>query len=129
MRSQTDLPSGTTFTSIKTKVATIDTYLSTIANLDLVKIDVEGAEINVLGGMKETLFRFQPFVFVEHGIHGPEHFGYGPEDFWDLVESLSYKILTVDGQEITTREALVDSFYNWPIWNYLLVSNQRLGLM
>ena len=126
MRNPTELPGATTFTSIKTKVVRVDTYLRNLVNLELVKIDVEGAEINVLYGMKQTLLRFQPILFVEHGVHGPEHYGYGPKDFWNFAEKLNYKILTVDGQEITTRETMIDSFYNWPIWNYLLVPKQRL---
>jgi FkbM family methyltransferase len=125
VRSNAELPSGTTFTSIETSVVSIDTYLKKIQNLDLVKIDVEGAEINVLKGMRDTLNKHRPFVFVEHGIHGPEHFGYGPKDFWEIVECLSYKILTVDGQEISSLELFIESFYNWPIWNYLLVPNWR----
>jgi FkbM family methyltransferase len=125
MRNQNELPSGTTFTSVETKIVSIDACMKHIKNLDLVKIDVEGAEINVLIGMRKTISKFRPIIFVEHGIHGPEHFGYGPNDFWEIVESLNYRILTVDGQEVSSCDVLVDSFFNWPIWNYLLVPNQR----
>jgi FkbM family methyltransferase len=125
MRNQQELPSGTTFTSIETKVVSIDAYLKTIKNLDLVKIDIEGAEINALIGMKALLIKYRPFIFVEHGVHGSEHFGFGPKDFWETVVNMNYRILTVDGQEIGSLEVLIDSYFNWPIWNYLLVPNER----
>ncbi|MFN7307517.1 MAG: FkbM family methyltransferase [Acetobacteraceae bacterium] len=46
---------------------TLDSVLEAAAceGLDLIKIDVEGFEIDILAGAKNTLRRFQPVVFLE----------------------------------------------------------------
>mgnify|MGYP006425957123 CR=1 FL=1 len=46
----------------------LDSWLmkENLKKIDLVKIDVEGFELNVLKGMKKILLRDKPFVFVEH---------------------------------------------------------------
>src|SRR5262245_6335428 len=41
------------------------------ARLDLVKLDVEGADLQALWGMRETLERFRPVLFIEdHSVYG-----------------------------------------------------------
>ena len=122
MRALDKLPSGTTFSSVESKVVALDDYLKRIKNLDLVKIDVEGGEIDVLIGMNKILEKFKPIIFIEHGIEGPEYFGHGPGDFWRIVKEHKYEIFTADGQNIVNRETFEDSFYNWPIWNYVLIA-------
>ena len=48
-------------------VETIDDFLMTTppVRLDLVKIDVEGFELNVLKGAIKTLSKYKPILFVE----------------------------------------------------------------
>jgi FkbM family methyltransferase len=69
---------------------------------DLVKIDVEGLEGQVLRGMRETLRRARPRLFIE--IHGAEASD-KDENARQVVSILSeegYKVLHVEtGQEIT----------------------------
>lgn len=55
--------------------------------LDLVKVDVEGADLHALRGMSGLLGRHRPVLFVEsHHIHGY----YGLGELTDLIESLGY---------------------------------------
>jgi FkbM family methyltransferase len=46
---------------------TLDTIVDELAldRVDLVKIDVEGYEIDVLGGMSRTIAKFAPLIFME----------------------------------------------------------------
>ena len=44
--------------------------IAQLNRLDLIKIDVEGAESRVLDGAKETLNRFRPVLIIE--LHAPE---------------------------------------------------------
>jgi hypothetical protein len=54
---------------------------------NVVKIDVEGAEVRVLKGAVQTLTQFRPKLFIE--IHGPrEH-----TDCREFLEGIGYNLL------------------------------------
>ena len=55
----------------------------------LVKIDVEGAEIAVLEGMRETVTRHQPAIICE--LHDTHH------EFVTLMEGLGYRLINLEG--------------------------------
>lgn len=56
--------------------------------MDLVKLDVEGADLHALRGMAGTLARFRPMLFIEdHSIYGY----YDRDDLLALLESLGYE--------------------------------------
>ncbi len=57
---------------------------------DLVKIDVEGAELIVLGGMRETLRAVKPLLLCE--LHDT-NLGYG-----EFVDSIDYRVRVIDGE-------------------------------
>ncbi len=52
---------------------------------DVIKIDVEGAEQQVLEGALETLRRHRPIVIFEHGTGSAEAFGTCPGDIYQLL--------------------------------------------
>lgn len=49
-------------------ISTLDSFMSKhkIEKVDLLKIDVEGMDIQVLRGAKETIKRCKPAIFIEH---------------------------------------------------------------
>jgi hypothetical protein len=57
--------------------------------MDLVKLDVEGADLRALVGMRDTLARYRPVLFIEdHSIYG-----YYSEDELDTcLEALRYSV-------------------------------------
>jgi len=50
---------------IRVKLAPLDDEFAAVGDLDFIKIDVEGSEMNVLGGARRTLAEQQPIVLVE----------------------------------------------------------------
>ncbi len=52
---------------------------------DLVKVDVEGAELLVLRGGAEFFRRDRPFLLFECGPDGPAMFGFTPADLFNEV--------------------------------------------
>jgi FkbM family methyltransferase len=51
--------------SITVKVTTLDAQLKNVEKIDLIKIDVEGFELNVLKGAKRILTEDRPVLFME----------------------------------------------------------------
>jgi FkbM family methyltransferase len=86
-----------------------------------IKIDVEGAELLVLRGARETIRRWRPTLVFEHGIGAADHYGTGPADVYDLlVDELDMRIFDLDGAGPYTRRTFEDIFAE-PLWNFLAV--------
>lgn len=61
-----------------------------MAKLDLVKIDVEGAEVNVLKGMNNLINKFKPVIFIEISIENLKKYGHTISDIYELLISMDY---------------------------------------
>jgi FkbM family methyltransferase len=72
---------------------------------DLMKIDVEGAEIGVLRGARETIARCRPLIFLS--VH-PEQIGllgHDKEELPALIDEIGYICRDIDGSEARPLEA------------------------
>jgi FkbM family methyltransferase len=81
--------------SVKVECVTIDSYITQnkIDFVDLVKIDVEGGEINVLKGATSLLSRDDaPLIMCEFGDETLAGFGYVGSQLHTYFESLGYLI-------------------------------------
>lgn len=82
----------------------------------LIKIDVEGGEMDVLEGAEKVLSGFKPLVIFECGLGGSDIYGTTPERVFDFFSSRGYRIFLLDAfvrnKPALTREALADQFYN-----------------
>jgi FkbM family methyltransferase len=59
--------------------------------IDGIKIDVEGAELKVLNGMKQLLLEHAPFIFIEIMSDLLKKFEAVPEDIYRFLEARGYK--------------------------------------
>ncbi len=84
----------------------------------LLKIDVEGAELQVLRGGSETLARHRPVVLFEHGVGGSDLYGAGPGEVFDVLAEARLRIFDLDGEGPYTRERF-EAIFEQPIWNFL----------
>lgn len=66
-------------------IDTLDNVIPKKTAIDLIKIDVEGAELGVLLGAKTILQRDQPTVIFEHEYEKAKRFGTSPEQVHDLL--------------------------------------------
>lgn len=65
----------------------LDERLEALGRLDLVKLDVEGADIEALHGMSQTLLRLRPALFIElHHMYGY----YDRADLEAVLEGFGY---------------------------------------
>ncbi len=72
----------------------IDDYVKkkNISRLDLLKIDVDGFDVEVLFGAKETLDRFSPVVLIEYSDITLEKRGYSKEDIDAFLKKKGYRM-------------------------------------
>lgn len=79
-------------TKITVQQKTVDTWAreNDIQRLDFIKMDIQGAELDLLQGASETINRFKPTIFLEAHDH--------KEQIFDLLSGYGYKInLVTDG--------------------------------
>ncbi len=80
---------------ITVETGLLDQFIPDDLRIDLVKIDVEGAEFKVMMGGVKTFRRCKPVVIFE--------FGLGAAEFYDSNPAQLYTFLTVDcGMQIST---------------------------
>ena len=70
---------------IPVEVRRLDDIIPVDVRIRLIKIDVEGGELDVLRGGLETLRRSHPTLIFEHGIGGSDNYGATPEQLYDLL--------------------------------------------
>lgn len=88
---------------------TLDRVVSPDLPVDFVKVDVEGAQLQVFRGATRTLSRWRPFVVFEHGKQAEESYGTTSEMVFDLLVGrcgLEISLLSrwLDGGEPLNRE-------------------------
>lgn len=99
---------------ITVEVSTLDIELAELRP-DVIKIDVEGAELDVLAGGREVLARARPLVIFEHVATAAALYGSSSTAVWDLLSELGYEIFSVTGDGPVPRAAFAEnaSVVNW----------------
>ena len=95
-----------------------------IHRCDFIKIDVEGAELDVLQGGRQFLARHRPLVSIEYGYPAYSVYGREPGDLFDKAQEIGYVVTDLLGQPFLSRSdwlLAVDRYY----WDYLLVPQER----
>lgn len=81
---------------INVKVTTLDKAIPKKQRIDLVKIDVEGAEFGVLKGGKSLILRDKPVIIFEHELDKAKKYKTGIFDVYDfLVKDCGMAIYTL----------------------------------
>jgi FkbM family methyltransferase len=118
---------------------TLDSFVAEhgIDRIDLVKIDVEGAELSVLDGAKETLSALQPMVVLEFTSFGfTLHQGILPQAALARIRAIFPYVYVMDRRDGSLRRLstardtyafLYDNGIRGPVDN-LLCSFQDLGI-
>ncbi len=100
---------------IDVTVSTLDDELAELLPT-VVKIDVEGAELDVLRGARTVLLRARPLVIFEHVAAAARPYGFSSQELWDQLVELGYSIYAVTGAGPFTREAFAEEpglHVNW----------------
>jgi len=73
-----------------------DLYGDPEPRIDLIKLDVEGAELDILKGARKVLERDHPLLLAEVHASKLPSYGYTTSDFMDLVTSFGYECTPLD---------------------------------
>ncbi|MDC0931506.1 FkbM family methyltransferase [Methylophilaceae bacterium] len=89
------------FNKTSKKQITIDLYCNA-HNIkpDLIKIDVEGAEIDVLRGARKTISKFKPIIFLSVHPREIRALGYSEQDLLYEIHKNNYKLTNIDGSKV-----------------------------
>lgn len=99
---------------ITVSVSTLDEQLGEHTPC-VVKIDVEGAELDVIEGGRQLLMRAKPVLIVEHVATAAALYGADSGVLWDLLDELGYETLSITGVGPFTRQAFAanTTLVNW----------------
>ncbi len=99
---------------IEVSVRRLDDIIEPGTHVDFIKIDVEGAELGVLKGAKNTLKKHKPIVVFECGLGASEYYGTKPEDVARFFQDIGMKLYTllqyVQNKAPLTTDEFVDIF-------------------
>jgi FkbM family methyltransferase len=90
---------------IEVRVSTLDRELAAGPGPDVLKIDVEGGELDVLRGGRETLARSRPLIVFEHVAAAAALYGAASGELWDELSALGYEVLALTGGPPLDRAA------------------------
>lgn len=62
-------------------------------NIDVIKIDVEGAELGVLRGGEALILKNRPVIMFESGAPKNDGLGFSKEDLWDWFDEHKFELL------------------------------------
>lgn len=113
-------PNITGVQEIKVKLLRLDDALPANYMVDVLKIDVEGAELAVLRGATETLKRCRPTVIFEFQKERAISYGDSPAPYFDLLcRELGYTLFRVDGVGPLTPESFDEVFESGDCFNFI----------
>ena len=97
----------------------LDNMIPEEVKIDFIKIDVEGAEFQVLRGSAETVNRCKPVIVFEHGLGAADYYETTPEMMFDLLHDqcglnvfLMSEWLDTEGRGSLSRDAFCEQFYS-----------------
>ena len=100
-------------------VTSLDAALPAEMPVTLIKIDVEGAEMEVLAGAANTIRRWHPVVVFEHQKSTAVEYGTAPADVWTALSSAGLRIFDFEGTGPYDRGRFADAFEEGRIFNFL----------
>ena len=77
---------------ITVQLKKMDDVLVSAENIDLIKIDVEGAELGVLKGAKKIIQNHKPIIIFECGLGASEYYNTTPEAVFSFFQEIGMNL-------------------------------------
>jgi FkbM family methyltransferase len=105
---------------IQVHMERLDNLIPTDVKIDLIKIDVEGAEGPVIQGALDTIRRNRPYLILEHGGQSSAAFGYTSGQIYDLLVNTCGLQVSLLAQWLKAGDTLTrEQFLNCGEWYFL----------
>lgn len=89
------------------------------ARVGFMKIDIEGGELDMLGGAVNTLAKSRPIVAFECGAASFLGYHDRPQDIFQLFADNDYLVYSIHGDVVETAEAFREASYAQIFWDYI----------
>jgi FkbM family methyltransferase len=113
-----------TIEQIEIDVHTLDDYADRFRNVAYIKIDVEGAELEVLQGARFLLARDRPVISFEFGDNSIIEYPYDSRDMFGFLSDLGYSVIGITGEALDLA-GFVECSRRQHIWDYLAYPQSR----
>jgi FkbM family methyltransferase len=118
-----DLSPTDVIQKISVSMVKLDDVIPATQKIDFVKIDVEGAELNVFRGARESIKRSNPYIIFEHGLGPATCYQASSELVFDELASLNLEIFRLDdflaNRPPLDRGGFCDLVNTTEYWNWL----------
>jgi FkbM family methyltransferase len=95
---------------ITIQVDTLDNQLFDQERIDMIKIDVEGGELDVLKGAVKILNKFHPVIVFEHGKGAAEYYETTPQEVFTFLDEQHYNVFTLKAFIENANQLTKDEF-------------------
>ncbi len=117
---ETSYPSHHEVQRLTVDVQRLDDALAADYVPALIKIDVNGAEREVLTGAMRTLTQHKPLVAFEHGLGAADRYGTRPGDIFTLlIDEVGMRIFDFQANGPYSRERFIEAFERSERVNFL----------
>jgi FkbM family methyltransferase len=101
----------------------LDGFIDTKSLLppDIIKIDVEGSELKVIQGAKNTINNFCPVLIIEYSVNTAKDAGYKPQDILSNINMKDYTIYGIPTNETDFNLVNFDNLHNIDISNIVAI--------
>ena len=118
LRARVDTPADARVTNIVVTTTTLDAL--GLTDVDFLKLDCEGGDLDVLRGGDATIAASRPLVSIEYGAAGYLAYGHDHFSLFEWAAAHDYVVADLFGNPLDRREiydGCVDRYY----WDYFLV--------
>jgi len=105
LQRETEAAEGWSLSAAEVRTVALDDYVreSAISRIDLLKIDVEGAEMLVVSGASQVLERYKPALLCEFNDPALVRLGSSSRDLWDALVRFRYTFWRYNHRARTLR--------------------------
>ena len=98
------------------------------ANVDFIKIDIEGGELDMLKGAVRILQTARPLVSFECGAAAFLGYHDRPQEIFSLFHGRGYAVYSILGARVPDEKAFIEASYAQNFWDYVAFPYEKVDM-